>query len=53
MTKDAINLSMDSPSLDTMIHLENRTQIVCGESKDIMEGVKSFFDKRDPEYPLR
>jgi len=53
MTKDAINLSMDSPSLDTMIHLENRTQIVCGESKDVMEGVKSFFDKRDPEYPLR
>jgi enoyl-CoA hydratase/carnithine racemase len=53
MTKQAINLSMDSPSLDTMIQLENRTQMLCSSSVDIMEGVQSFFKKKDPQYPLK
>ncbi|MEJ2249903.1 MAG: enoyl-CoA hydratase/isomerase family protein [Candidatus Lokiarchaeota archaeon] len=52
MTKEAINLSMDAPSLETIIQLENRTQMLCSTSDDIMEGVKSFFEKRDPNYPL-
>ncbi|MFO7795699.1 MAG: enoyl-CoA hydratase/isomerase family protein [Promethearchaeati archaeon] len=53
MTKEAINLSMDAPSLETMIQLENRTQMLCSTSSDVMEGVKAFFEKRDPEYPLK
>jgi enoyl-CoA hydratase/carnithine racemase len=53
MTKEAINLSMDSPSLETMIQLENRTQMLCSTSNDIMEGVQAFFEKREPEYPLK
>jgi len=53
MTKEAINLSMDSPSLETMIQLENRTQMLCSTSNDVMEGVKAFFEKREPEYPLK
>ncbi|MHA1784794.1 MAG: enoyl-CoA hydratase/isomerase family protein [Candidatus Helarchaeota archaeon] len=53
MTKEAINLSLDSPSLETMIQLENRTQVVCASSKDAEEGVISFFEKRDAKYPLR
>jgi len=53
MTKDAINLTLDAPSLETMIQLENRTQVVCGSSKDTIEGVSSFFDKREPKYGHR
>ncbi|TFG00023.1 MAG: enoyl-CoA hydratase/isomerase family protein [Promethearchaeota archaeon] len=53
MTKEAINLSMDSPSLETMIQLENRTQMLCSTSNDIMEGIQAFFQKREPEYPLK
>ncbi len=53
MTKESINLSMDSPSLETMIQLENRTQMLCSTSQDIMEGVQAFFQKRDPKYPLK
>ncbi len=52
MTKEAINLSLDSPSLETMIQLENRTQMLCSTSDDITEGVQSFFEKRKPKYPL-
>ena len=53
MTKEAINLTLDSPSLETMIQLENRTQVVCSSSKDAVTGGTSFFTKKDPEYPLR
>ena len=53
MTKDAINLTMDSPSLETMIRLDNRGQIVCTASKDLMEAFQAFFEKRKPNYPLR
>jgi enoyl-CoA hydratase/carnithine racemase len=51
MTKEAINLSLDSPSLETIIQLENRAQTLCGTSKDIKEGVAAFFEKRKPVYP--
>ena len=52
MTKEAINLSQDSPSLETIIQLENRAQTLCGTSGDVMEGVSAFFGKRKPKYPL-
>ncbi|MBD3341633.1 MAG: enoyl-CoA hydratase/isomerase family protein, partial [Candidatus Lokiarchaeota archaeon] len=53
MTKQAINLSMDAPSLETMLQLENRNQMLCSTSDDLMEGVKAFFEKRKPSYPLK
>jgi enoyl-CoA hydratase len=53
MTKEAINLSMDSPSLETIIQIENRTQMLSSVSKDVMEGIQAFFEKRDPKYDLR
>ena len=52
MTKQAINATMDSPSLETITQIENITQMLCSTSPDIMEGIQSFFDKRKPKYPL-
>ena len=52
MTKKAIDISQDSPSLETMIQLENRAQMLCSESSDVLEGVTAFFDKRNPKFPL-
>ena len=51
MTKEAINLSLDSPSLETIMQLENRSQMLCSTSADILEGINAFFEKRKPEYP--
>ena len=53
MTKEAINLTLDSPSLETILQLENRGQMLCSASDDLIEGVQSFFEKRDPKYPLK
>ncbi|MFX1327821.1 MAG: enoyl-CoA hydratase/isomerase family protein [Promethearchaeota archaeon] len=51
MTKEAINLSLDSPSLETIMQLENRSQMLCSTSDDLLEGVNAFFEKRKPNYP--
>ena len=52
-TKEILNLSMDAPSLETMLQLENGYQTVCGMSKDIYEGSSSFLQKKKPSYDLR
>ncbi|MFX0021214.1 MAG: enoyl-CoA hydratase/isomerase family protein [Candidatus Hermodarchaeota archaeon] len=51
MTKEAINISLDSPSLDTIMQIENRTQMLCSTSIDLFEGINAFFEKRKPKYP--
>ncbi|MFX0001621.1 MAG: enoyl-CoA hydratase/isomerase family protein [Candidatus Hodarchaeota archaeon] len=51
MTKEAINISLDSPSLDTIMQIENRSQMLCSTSTDLMEGINAFFEKRKPHYP--
>ena len=53
MTKEAINLSMDATSLETLTELENRAQIICGTSKDTLIGSQAFFLKKEPKYPLK
>ena len=53
MTKEAINLSQDSPSLETIIQLENRAQSLCSSSSDMMTAVMAFFKKEPPKYSLR
>jgi len=52
MTKQAINLSMDSPSLENVLQLENSSIVLTFSSKDIKEASSAFFEKRDPKYPL-
>ena len=51
MTKEAINISLDSPSLDTIMQIENRSQMLCSTSSDLLEGINAFFEKRKPNYP--
>ncbi|MHA1671056.1 MAG: enoyl-CoA hydratase/isomerase family protein [Promethearchaeota archaeon] len=53
MTKQAINLSMDSPSLETVLQLENTSIVLSFSSKDINEGSAAFMQKRKPKYPLK
>lgn len=52
MTKQAINLSLDSPSLENIIQYENSSIVLSFSSKDINEASSAFFEKRDPKYSL-
>ena len=50
LTKEALNINIDAPSLESAIELENRTQNVCSQSKDTMEASRAFFEKREPKF---
>jgi enoyl-CoA hydratase/carnithine racemase len=53
MTKEAINISLDSPSLETMINLDNRAQTLCTTSKDFAISMQAFIEKKKPKFSLR
>ncbi len=50
MTKQALTLSLDSPSLELITQLENLGQDISGTSKDVSEGVSAFLGKREPKF---
>jgi enoyl-CoA hydratase/carnithine racemase len=50
MTKDALNLAVDAPSLDAVMAVEDRQQIVIAATADADEALKAFFEKRPPVY---
>jgi len=39
--------------LEAAIKLEDRNQVLCGQSEDMMEGIMAFFEKRAPRYGSR
>jgi enoyl-CoA hydratase len=53
LTKEAINLSLDSPSLNNILQFENSSIVLAFSSKDINEAYAAFFSKKDPKYPLK
>jgi enoyl-CoA hydratase len=50
LTKECLNASLDAGSLEQVIALEDRTQILCTRSADFREGVTAFLQKRPPRY---
>lgn len=42
MTKEGLNLSIDAPSLEAAMAIENRNQIMCSSSSEFAERMKSF-----------
>lgn len=53
MTKEALNLSLDSPSLNNMLQYENSSIVLTFSSKDVNEAANAFFGKRKPKYGLK
>lgn len=52
-TKEALNVNLDAAGLDAALNLEDRSQAVCAQTDDVMEGVAAFFEKRKPRYGSR
>ena len=50
MTKELLNLNIDAPSLESALHLENRTQVICASTEDAKEAPQAFLQKRPPVY---
>jgi enoyl-CoA hydratase/carnithine racemase len=50
LTKDCLNFSIDAPSLQAAVAMEDRNQILCAQTSDFREGVASFLEKRAPAW---
>jgi len=50
LTKECLNMSIDAPSLESAIAMEDRNQILCAQTNDVREGMRAFLEKRKPVY---
>ena len=50
LTKECLNMSVDAPSLEAAINMEDRNQILCSQTSDVREGMTAFLEKRKPNY---
>ncbi len=53
LTKDALGLAIDAPSMEAVIALEDRNQVLCTQTGDFREGMQAFLEKRAPRYTGR
>lgn len=50
LTKEALGHSLDMGSLEAVIAMEDRQQVLCTQSDDFREGMQAFLEKREPKY---
>ena len=53
LTKEALGHAIDANSMEAVIAMEDRNQILCTRGEDFNEGIKAFFEKRAPSYAGR
>lgn len=53
LTKECLNASLDAGSLEQVIAMEDRNQILCTRTEDFREGVMAFLQKRPPQFTDR
>lgn len=50
LTKEALGLSIDAGSMEAVIAMEDRNQVLCTQGDDFAEGIAAFLEKRRPRY---
>ena len=53
LSKECLNMAVDAGSLEAVIAMEDRNQVLCSRSEDFSEGIKAFLEKRKPVYTKR
>jgi enoyl-CoA hydratase/carnithine racemase len=53
LTKDALNLNIDAASMEHAFALEDRQQVMLGQTGDFAEAKTAFFEKRPPNWSDR
>lgn len=53
LTKEGLNFSVDAPSLEAAMALEDRQQSLVAMTADAREAITSFLNKRDPRWQDR
>jgi enoyl-CoA hydratase/carnithine racemase len=50
LTKECLNASLDAGSLEAVIALEDRQQILAAQTGDLREGMAAFLEKRKAQF---
>lgn len=50
LTKECLKLSIDAPSLEAAVAMEDRNQILAAQTSDFREGVVAFLQKRPASF---
>jgi enoyl-CoA hydratase len=50
LTKECLAYSVDAPSLEAAIAMEDRNQVLATRSPDVIEGMRAFLEKREPRW---
>jgi enoyl-CoA hydratase/carnithine racemase len=50
LTKQALNINIDAPSMEAAFALEDRQQVMLAATDDHAEAMTAFVEKRDPAY---
>jgi enoyl-CoA hydratase/carnithine racemase len=50
LTKECLRVSLDAASLEAVIAMEDRNQVLAVQTQDFREGVAAFLQKRDPQF---
>lgn len=50
LTKEGLNIAIDAGSLEQVVALEDRGQILCASAGFFEEGIAAFMHKRAPDY---
>jgi enoyl-CoA hydratase len=53
LSKECLNASLDAGSIDAVVAIEDRNQILCTQTDDFREGVRAFLEKRRPNFQDR
>jgi len=53
LSKECLNMAVDAGSLEAVIAMEDRNQVLCSRSEDFNEGIRAFLEKRKPVYIRR
>jgi len=53
LSKECLNMAVDAGSLEAVIAMEDRNQVLRSRSEDFSEGIKAFLEKRKPVYTKR
>ena len=53
LSKECLNMAVDASSLEAVIAMEDRNQVLCSRSEDFEEGIRAFIEKRKPVYVTR
>lgn len=50
LSKECLGASLDAGSIEAVVAMEDRNQILCARSKDFREGIGAFLEKREPHF---